>query len=210
MGPRLLSFCIALVCVVAAFAPAGAQDTITLMYDDAIDGFQRFGQVEPGIPFEIVALMEAGKPSCAAEFVMTEFTVVVPGVFKLSTTKVNNTPLDLGDNGVGEYIMAFQGCVAAGPVEVVRIMYGDFGGVTPPDVVLGMRGLQPGDSFPSSFQGEMGYIDILEAKRVLTPVPWSEYGMPVDPALAGGIILNPTMDPVDNEIGSVGALKARY
>lgn len=210
MAPRIVSLCLALVIVVATFLPGNAQDTITLMYDDPASGLQRYGTVTPGLPFDVVVYMEADLQSCAAEFVMTELTVVVPGVFKLSTTKVNNTPLDLGDNDVGEYIMAFNGCVPAGPVEIVRIQYGDFGGLTPEDVMLQLRGIQPGDSYPSSFEGRIGYIDPTDGKNVLTRIPWSEFGMPDDPELEGGIVLNPTMDPVDTEIGSVGALKSNF
>jgi hypothetical protein len=210
MRSRIVSLCVALVCLAVTITPASAQNTITLLFDDPVTGLQRFGDVQLGMPFEIVAYMEADKPSCAAEFVMTEFTREVPGVFKLATFKVNNTPLDLGDNSVGEYIMAFNGCVHLGPVELVRIMYADFTGVTPQDVVLGLRGLQPGDSFPSSFEGKIGYIDWFDVKRILTPVPWSEFGMPEDPGRAGALVLNPTLDPVANEVGSMGALKTRF
>ena len=122
-----------------------------------------------GAQFNLAVVLEAGSESSAAEFVMTELLVVAPGVFKLNTTKINNTQLDLGNNAVGEYLMAYAGCVASGPQEIVRINYGDFGGVIGSDVVLQIRGFEPGDSQPSSFNGQMGYITPTDDGIVLSP-----------------------------------------
>ena len=68
--------------------------------------------------FAVTSLISAG---AGAEFIMTELLSIVPGLFKLSTTRVNDTALDLGDNSVGEYQIDFSECVGAGSVEVVRV-----------------------------------------------------------------------------------------
>ena len=42
-------------------------------------------------------MITTASPSAAVEFVMDDLVVLFPGVFKLYTLKVNNTPLDEGD-----------------------------------------------------------------------------------------------------------------
>jgi len=116
--------------------------------------------------FAVTSLISAG---AGAEFIMTELLSMFPGLFKLSTTRVNDTALDLGDNSVGEYQFDFLGCVGAGSVEVVRVRHGDFAGVIGLNVVLSLRGFVASDSQPSNFNGEMGYIDCLDGKHALAP-----------------------------------------
>ncbi len=114
--------------------PAHAQDTIAL-YGDTGSGLSR--SINAALtPFEVVVLMKPEAQSSAAEFVMTELILMFPGMFKLSITKVNNTAIDLGDNSLGEYMLAFGDCVEAGQVELVRVQYLDMGGAIPPGAVL--------------------------------------------------------------------------
>ena len=218
MFKKLSASIFALALVAGVFAPAQAQDTIGLYLDDPVGGLARFGNLTAGVPFDIVVLTNAAEISCASEFVMSELLVLFPGVFKLSTVKVNNTPLDLGNNAVGEYVLAYQGCVAPGVNEIVRVQYGDFGGIITNDVILGLRGLQPGDSVESTFGGLMGYIDPVDGNHVLDPEPWPtiDATTPVDPTKGpnavpsgdGVLVLNPATTPVD--AGSVSSLKARF
>ena len=166
-----------------------------------------------GLGFDIVVWMDtAGEPSSAAEFVMTELLLATPGVFKLGTIKINNTPLDLGDNARGEYLLAFGGCEAPSPeLTMVRVTYGDFGGVIGADVVLSLRGLQPGDSQPSTFNGELGFVDCVDGAWVATMggadggVTGSGVTFP-----DGGLVLNPIPLAVPTVDNSVGQLKARF
>ncbi len=190
---------------------AQAEDTISL-YGNSQGWLSRIittGQV----PFEIVAVMKTSEPSSAAEFIMDELMLLVPGVFKLSTTKVNNTSLDLGDNSVGEYMMDFAGCVGAGTFEVVRVQYGDFGSAIGADVVLSIRGFGDGDSQPSGFGGEMGYVDCLDGKHVLAPEPWDDFDL-FDPTRlpevdsADGVVVLNGETPVGKS--SIGILKAQF
>ena len=131
--------------VLVLAVPAAAQDTIGLYFDEPVSGLQRYGYTIPGQPFEIVALIRSDSPGASMEFVMTELAVAFPGVFKLSTTKINNTPIDGGDNSLGEYVLDYSACVEPGVLEVVRVQYGDFSGVLANDIVLWCRGLQPGE-----------------------------------------------------------------
>ena len=214
MFKKLSASMFALALVAGLFLPAHAQDTIAIYFDGPSGGLARYGTTQQGVPFDIVVVTEASQSSCAAEFVITELLVVTPGVFKLSTTKINNTQLDLGNNAVGEYLMAYGTCVASGPQEIVRVNYGDFGGVIGSDVVLKIRGFQPGDSKPSSFNGQMGYITPTDDGIVLAPAPWTD-----------GDIIDPTKDPnvdsadgvcvlnanaLPNDTDSISSLKARF
>jgi hypothetical protein len=159
----------------------------------------------------VVSLDTGGEGSTAAEFVMTELLLVAPGVFKLDTTKINDA-LDLADNGLGEYLMAFQFCApGGGPLEIVRVNYGAFQGIPAADTVISLRGFQPGDSKPSTFGGEMGYIDCAD---VGFPVVMGGTDGGITGADVvfpdGSCVLNPTPIAVDNVDGSVGQLKARF
>jgi len=205
---KMIAF--ALVAMLALPAMAFAQ-TMSVSVDDAGTRTQVF-DVGFGQTFDLVVYLDTGgEGSTAAEFVMTELVLVAPGVFKLGTIKINDA-LDLADNGLGEYLMAFQFCAPGGaPLEIVRVNYGAFQGIPAADTVVSLRGFQPGDSKPSTFEGEMGYIDC------------ADVGFPVfmggtDGGITGAdvvfpdgsCVLNPTPIVVDNEAGSVGQLKARF
>ena len=166
-----------------------------------------------GLGFDIVIWMDtAGEPSSAAEFVATELLVVTPGVFKLGTLKINNTPLDLGDNLVGEYLLAFGGCEApSAELLMVRVTYGDFSGSIGADVVMSLRGLQPGDSQPSTFGGELGFVDCVDGPWLAT-LGGADGGFTGSQVVFpdGGLVLNPTPLVVPTVDNSVGQLKARF
>ena len=215
MFKKLSASIFALALVAGVFAPAQAQDTIAIHFDDGLGGgVQRFGNTG-ATPFNIVVITETSENSSAAEFVISELRVLFPGVFALATTKINNTPLDLGNNAIGEYVLAYTGCVPSGVAEIVRIQYGDFSGLITNDVILQIRGLQPGDSVESTFGGEMGYIDCVDQGRTLSPAPWPS-GTNIDPTKGpsgvpsgdGVCVLN--ADTVPNESDSVSSLKARF
>ena len=115
-----------------------------------------------GNPFDVVVTLDSdGHDSAAAEWVMTDLRVEFPGVLVLATAKINNTPLDLGINDLGEYLIAFGVCEPPGDrVELVRITYADMSGVIgSTSIVMGLRGFEPGDSQPSSFSGLPGFVD---------------------------------------------------
>lgn len=215
MIKKLSASLFALALVASVFAPAQAQDWIAI-YGDTGSGLSRAINTTPGVPFDIVVQNQTDNTSAAAEFVIDDVKVLFPSVFRLSITKVNNTPLDLGDNTVGEYLIAYGVCLSAGTVEIVRINYGDFGGAITNDVVLGIRGLQPGDSRPSSFNGSTGYVDCTNAKHPMTLEPFPAPDViGVDPTKLVGVdsgdgvcVLNADVTP--NETASVGTLKGRF
>ena len=169
--------------------------------------------VPANIQFQVnVTLDAAGEGSSAAEFVLTELLLINPGIFKLSTVKINNTPLDLGDNSVGEYVMAFGGCEAGGaPINMVVLTYGTFGGVPPTDTVLELRGLQPGDSVESTFGGELGFIDCAD-NGYPVQMGGTDGGITGSGVVFpdGSCVLNPTPIAVPTVDGSVGQLKAQF
>jgi hypothetical protein len=214
MFKKLSTSVLTLALVACVIAPAVAQDTIGLYGDLNLGaGLSRYINTTPGQSFDIIAFTKTDAQSSAAEFIMSELNVLYPSVFKLQTTKINNTPLDLGDNSVGEYIMAYQGCISAGGAEVVRVQYGDFAGDIPTDVVLKLRALGPGDGF-SSFDGTMGYVDCTEGQHILMPEPWVDFDShdptqdPNTDSADGVVVLN--ADLIPNEFTSVGSLKARF
>ena len=90
-----------LVLSVLVAGAAQGQGTIGL-YGDTGSGLSRTIDPVAGTPFDIVAVMEEVLIISAAEFVMTELAVEYPGILKIGTQKINNTPLDLGDNAIGE------------------------------------------------------------------------------------------------------------
>jgi hypothetical protein len=179
---------------------AQGQGTIGL-YGDTGSGLSR--TIDPIIltPFDIVALMEEVLIGSGAEFVMTELSMEYPGVLKIGTRKINNTPLDLGDNARGEYLIAFGACIWA-PTEIVRVTYLDVAGLIPRDVVLQLRGFEPGDSQPSTFNGRPGFIDCahLGSNKHLfgltTPGLITGSGAYVAP---GGMVLNATQPVVEED-----------
>ena len=214
MFKKLSASIFAVALVAGVFAPAQAQDTIAIYFDTG-STLQRYGTTPAGAPFDLVVITDTSENSCASEFVMTELLIATPGVFKLATTKVNNTPLDLGNNALGEYVLAYSGCVGSGVQEIVRVQYGDFGGFVGNDIIMTIRGLQPGDTVGSTFGGLMGYIDPVDGNHVLDPLPWPA-GTNIDPTKGpngvpsgdGVCVLN--ADTVPNESHSVSSLKAQF
>jgi hypothetical protein len=164
-----------------------------------------------GQQFDVVVSLVVNDPSSAAEFVATELLLVAPGVFKLNTAKINNTPLDLGDNGRGEYILSFSGCFPGGQLPLVRVTYGTFSGPVPVDTVMTLRGFQEGDSQPSSFNGALGFVDCTDVKFTAS-LGGTEGGVTGSGVVFpdGGCVINGTPLVVDNEAGSMGQLKARF
>ena len=208
---KLLSATLAVALVFGA-SSAFAQ---TMMVSGGVTGSGTDSQVLDlvGPQFDIIVRLDpVGSASSAAEFVMTELLNEVPGIFKLSTAKILNTPLDLGDNTQGEYILAFGECVAPiGMVELVRVGYGAFGGPVPNDTVVTLRGFQPGDSQPSSFNGELGFVDCNDNKFV-TALGGADGGVTGSGVVFpdGGMVINATPLAVSNDGGSMGQLKARF
>ena len=205
-----------LLAVLALVAPvAGAQDTIGIYIEDD-DGLDRAGVTKVGEPFDVVVVVNASKSGGAIEFVMTELMHLFPGVFKFSTKKVNDTPLDLGNNQQGEYLIAYGGCVDAGSFEVVRLQYYDVDGSIDDNVVLGLSGLGPESDYPSTFDGQMGYISCQDEGVILVGEPW-EHDDVIDPTRIEGVVntdgivvLNPVGLGVTNEEASVSTLKTRF
>lgn len=195
--------------------PAAAQDYIGVRADFG-GGLEPVGVTKTGEPFDVVVVMHPSHDSAAAEFVITELMNLFPGVFKFQTTRINNTPLDLGNNQQGEYIIAYGVCVESSRYEAVRIRYFDVDGSIGRNVVLEVGGLGPDASFPSTFGGEPGYVDCADAKHTLRGLPW-EADTGIDPMLIEGVtstdgimVLNPDGISVDAEATSVGALKTRF
>lgn len=216
MFRKLLIFI--LIAGVCAITPASAQDTIGIYADFGEgEGLARSIITKPGTPFDVVVVANTYRDSGAAEFVMTELMLLYSGVFKFQTTKVNNTPLDLGDNQVGEYLLAFAACIDAGLIELVRIRYYDLDGAIGPNVVLSLSGFGPDASMPSSFDGGMGYVDCEHDElHALTPEPWDE-SSDVDPKLIAGVdstegilVINPEGITVPAGVSSMGSLKSRF
>jgi hypothetical protein len=205
---KLLSATLA---VALVFGAAGATAQ-TMAISAGAPGIQ-VAETIPGTPFDVVVWGDTGtSDSAAAEFVATELLQVTPGVFKLATVKINNTTLDLGDNALGEYILAFAACFLPDPqLELVRVTYGDFSGVVGADVVMTLRGLQPGDSRPSSFNGSVGFVDCQDVKYSAT-VGGVDGGVTGSGVVFpdGGLVLNPTPIAVDNDATSFGQVKARF
>lgn len=113
-------------------------------------------------PFDVVVTLNSdGHNAQAAEFVMTDLRLEFPGVLAIATTKINDTALDLGYNDAGEYLMAFGACEPSGTqIELVRVTYADFSGVIgSTSIVMKLRGFQSGDSQPSTFNGQPGFVD---------------------------------------------------
>ena len=204
--------------VALVFGATGAfAQTIAVSADpDGAGGSGPFTQVfdsPVGLGFDIVVWMDSnGEPSSAVEFIMTELLVETPGVFKLGTIRINNTPLDIGDNLVGEYIIAFGSCEpVSSQLVLVRVTYGDFSGVIGADLVMNLRGFQPGDSQPSTFNGEPGFVDCIEGTHTLVMggvdggVTGSGVVFP-----DGGLIMNGTLVVVPTVENSMGQLKARF
>ena len=169
--------------------------------------------VAPGSQFDVVVLLNSeDSPSAAAEFVLTELHLVLPGVFRLATETPAGTPIHLSIDPPGEYILAFRGCQpASSDFELLRASYGAFGAAIPPDTVIELRGLLPGDSVVSSFGGHPGIADCEDNRFAGRmgghPGGYSDSGV-VFPD--GSLALNMTMPVVPAETHSWSSLKSRY
>ena len=203
--------------VLMALPSIALAQTIAISADpDGAGGSGPFTQVfdtPVGLGFDLVVWMDsAGEPSSAAEFIVTELLVVTPGVFKLGTIRINNTPLDIGDNLVGEYIIAFGSCEATSTqLELVRVTYGDFSGVIGADLVMNLRGFQEGDSQPSTFNGEPGFVDCTEGTHTLV-MGGADGGLTGAQVVFpdGSLVCNPVPVVVPTVENSMGQLKARF
>jgi hypothetical protein len=127
--------------------------------------------------------------------------VEFPGVLVLETTRINNTPLDLGINDIGEYLMAFGDCEPPGDrIELVRISYADFGGaIGSSSIVMALRGFEAGDSQPSTFGGLPGFVDCRE-QTYSAPMGGNEAG--------GALCVNCYAPPATDS--SVTELKSKF
>lgn len=195
----------------------GSMATAQTMSLAMLDGgtYTRSFDVVTNEPFTVATLLDTdGHEASAAEWVQTELIVVVPGVFRLGGVRTCQLCLDLDippDNG--EYVFAFGACLPpAEQLEVIQVTYGDFSGVMPDDLVLTIRGLQPGDNQPSSFDGSPGFVDCDLTKF---PAPmgggdaWETGSGVVVPS--GALVLNPTPPLViGDENQPISCLKARY
>jgi hypothetical protein len=120
-------------------APAAlALDTIGA-YVDVGTGIQRYGDTPIGIPFDIVVMQREELSAGATEFSITELALVAPGVFKLNVRRANDSQLDLGNNNIGEYIIAYAGCPYF-DFELLRVTYLDLSGFIQDNVILGVGG----------------------------------------------------------------------
>ena len=148
--------------LLALLLPTGAAATPTMaIWSDTGVGLSPELTTRTGVNFTIVVTLDSdGNDALGAEFVMTDPRDVFPGIFAIETRKINDTVLDLGENSLGEYVMAFGACEPPGNrIEMVRITYADFSGVIgAKSAVLTLRGLQIGDSVPSTFNGSPGFI----------------------------------------------------
>ena len=133
----------------------------------------RHAQVALGATFDLIVMTDTVEGSTAGEFVLTDVANLVPGVLRTSITKIDGSTFDLGDDELGESTWCTWGCVPPGPAGWIhRIEYANMAGALPTDLVLSVRGFQPGDTQPSSFGGEPGYSDcdnVLHALAGLEP-----------------------------------------
>ena len=141
--------------------PAAAGPTMALWGDDG-SGLSPDLAPRTGVPFDVVVTLDSdGQSVAAAEFVISDLRNVFPGVFAVATKKINDTPLDLGQNDLGEYIIALGGCEPSGrQIELVRITYADYSGaIGAQSALLTIRGFEAGDTQPSSFGGFPGIVN---------------------------------------------------
>ncbi len=164
------------------------------------------------VAFDVVVWLDtAGHDGQAAEFVVTDLAELVPGVIKLSTVTIGN-PIDLELPVPGEFALVYGECVAANSqLELARITYVDFTDVLGLDQVMTVRGFQPGDTRPSTFDGQPGFIDcddtLVACEMGGTTGGISGSGVVFPP---GGLILNPTPLVVPVGDGSMGQMKAMF
>lgn len=203
---------IALVIVLMLAAPSAAEPLFAVVTGEP-GAYSSFLQVGNGAQFDVVALLDSdGHQTQAVEFYLEDLIVNRRGVFKLNTDLIGIPPIDLGDRPVGEYVFSYGMCAEAGAeIELVRITYGIFQGDVPGNTTLSIRGLQEGDSSPSSFDGAPGVIDcdgnLIAGAIGGRPGPCS---MSLGQLPDGTLVFNTAPCQVDAEVASVTTLKTRY
>ena len=190
-----------LIWLVTASTVAGAQ-TISLAVDDQ-GVYTRSFDVVVGEQFDVVTLIDTGgNEISAAEWVQTEPILQVPGVFLLQRQVYCQICCDIllsldpcGEHG--EYIIPLGECVPPSQDLLVSrntyLVVDSAAGVIPDDFVLTIRGLQPGDSQPSSFDGSPGFVDCDDIKHPMVMSggdAWQTGSGVVVPS--GAAVLNPT------------------
>lgn len=202
-----------------AWADLPSAGTVGLYLVQGENELTRAGVVKIGTPFEIVIQTNADYESMGGLFGMTELSLLYPGIFKVGTSKVNDTTFDLGDNDIGEYVLAYTECEAAGPLEVVRVGYVDINGDLPEDVVLYVGGVSDDDKHNKDIDGAPGFVSCSESAWLtmfsLVPEPWDSSSN-IDPTAIDGVtvtdgllVLNPSRRvPVFSS--TVGTLKAQF
>lgn len=206
-----------LLAVCWANAPALATDTISLYADFGGDEeLARTLFTKPGTPFDVVVVTDTSHGGTGIEFIMTDLVSRYAGVFKVSTTVVNGSNLNIGNPDLGEYVLAYRACIETPQTEVLRVRYHDVGGTLGDNVVLSLRGFGPGDSVPSTFSGQMGYVDCMIQGRVLEPAPWEPVAgfdpllLPEVTSSDGILVLNPVNNKVAAATASMSTLKSRF
>ncbi len=212
MSRKLLAiaFCIPLITVSVA-----AAQTMSLA---VVNGgtYTRSFDVVMGEVFTVVTLLDtADHESSAAEWVQTDLIAEAPGVFRLGNVTPSPLlgPIAIDPSNGGEYVLAFGACVPpVEQLEVIQVSYLDVGDYTPDDFVFIIRGLQPGDSAPSSFDGAPGFVDCDNIKYAMAMSggdAWETGAGVVVPS--GALVLNPTPPLVIGAEGQpMSHLKARY
>jgi hypothetical protein len=177
----------------AITATAANSQTMSIVVDDQGVHTRAFSSVF-GEPFDVVTLLDTGGVSAtAAEWVQTELTDPPVGYFRLGTVRLGNPDCWWCDHP-SENVDNFGQCYPGGePLEVLRITYGNFQGTPANDIVLTLRGFQPGDSQPSSIDGHPGFLDCdFEAHPVTLSGgdAWETGAGVIVPS--GALVLNPT------------------
>lgn len=166
-----------------------------------------------GSVFELSVWIDPdGLGSQAVEFAYTDLPVLAPGLIQVHLNTI--TPIIILPSPCfeGACSFPFGQCIdPVVPLEVARIGYLDVSGVIGNDTVVSVRGLQPGDEWPSSFDGAPGFVDCDD-----NPVPLTRGGTTGGRTGAGVVfeageaVLNPTQDVVPVEPQRFSRLKARW
>jgi hypothetical protein len=203
-----------LVVALTASAQAPNGGTIGLYLDDGND-LSRAGITKVGEPFEIVVKTNSPSRTSALLCAVTELNLLHPGVFKVTTWKHNDSTLDMGNNDLGQYLIAYGVCAPAGELEVLRIGYVDFDDELPNDIALYVHGEVEERIAEPSLGGLPGTVDCDEDLILaLSPEPWEDDS--IDPTQIEGVtttdgllVLNPSQS-VDVEGASMSTLKSRF
>jgi hypothetical protein len=188
-----------LIWLATASTGAGAQ-TISLAVDNQ-GTYTRSFDVVVSEPFDVVTIIDtASNEIAAAEWVQTEPILQFPGVFRLLNQVYCQQCCNicLGLDGCcganGEYVIPLGECVPPSEdLVVARNQYFDVNGLIPDDFVLTIRGLQPGDTQPSSFNGSPGFYDCDDVGHPMVMSggdAWETGSGVIVPS--GALVLNPT------------------